>query len=262
MKKILSLLLCLIFIFSVVSCEKEDLPPEAEKTKDTTPKNSSDEKAPYTFLSNRERLTWKDKIVTVLSGNDLYDDYEVLQHNFLGMALMDLNFDNTPELIAAYGGGSMGNVCLVAYDLESGERLCALGDTPHYQDWDNVYFCVHRNNDGNYILVNEGLLRFGTEGYLITSKLTEDFYLDSIFVEVTSEGESIRYYCDETEVDKAEFEKQKEQFENDYKAIAKTQLKMIYWDTVEAKTKNEAISEMADKLVNSDQQFIRFDIAS
>jgi len=74
------------------------------------------------------------------------------------------------RLIIVGAGGSMGNVCIAAYDLESGAELCVLGDTPHYQDRNNVYFCVHRNNDGSYILVNEGSLRVGLEGYLITSK--------------------------------------------------------------------------------------------
>ena len=183
MKRILSVFLCLIFIYSIVSCDKKVPYAEPEATESTSqevPPNEqlpADEQPPYTFISAQERLIWKDKIITAISDNGFYDDYEVLQHNFLGMALMDLNFDNTPELIAAYGGGSMGNVCIVAYDLESGEHLCVLGETPHYGDWNNVYFCLHRNNDGDYILVNEGSLRDGLEWYLITSKLTEDFNL-------------------------------------------------------------------------------------
>ena len=237
MKKILSIFLCLIFIFSIVSC------------------NTVVENIPCAFISEQERLSWKDKIITALSAANPYGEIEP---GDLGAALMDLNFDNTPELIVAYSGGSMGNVCLVAYDLESGEKLCVLGDTPHYKNWNNVYFCLHRNNDGNYILVNEGSLRSGPEWYIITSKLTEDFKLDAIFEEViTSDGDS-KYYFDGNEVDKAEFEKQKEQFKNDYKAVTETQLKIIYWDSIEFETKSEAISKMADKLVNSEQQFIDF----
>ena len=245
MKKILSILLCLLITLSIVACDKE--------------KSAFDgEKAPYTFIPEQERLSWKDKIVTVISNNDLYDDYEVLTHNFLGMALMDLNFDNTPEAIAAYAGGTMGNVCLIVHDLETGERLCVLGDTPHCQDWNNVYFCVHRNHDGNYILVNEGSLRDGLEWYLITSKLTEDFKFDSIFEEVKTSDDNSRYYFGGNEVDKAKFENQKEQFRDDYIAVAETQIKIVYWKNIDAETKSEAISAMADALVNSEQQFIDF----
>ena len=262
MKKILAILLCLLIILSTVSCDKENSTQQAfDDKKDTsvTEKSSVNEKSPYAFISKQERLSWKDKIVTALSNANPYKEIEP---GILGAALMDLNFDNTPELIIVGAGGSMGNVCIAAYDLESGAELCVLGDTPHYQDRNNVYFCVHRNNDGSYILVNEGSLRVGLEGYLITSKLTEDFKFDVIFEEVKASGDDIRYYCDGNEVEKAEFEKQKEQFKEDYKAVTETQLKIIYWDSIEFETKSEAISKMADKLVNSEQQFIRFDITS
>lgn len=245
MKKIVSILLCLLITLSIVACDKE--------------KSAFDgEKAPYTFIPEQERLSWKDKIVTVISNNDLYDDYEVLTHNFLGMALMDLNFDNTPEAIFAYAGGSMGNVCLVVHDLETGERLCVLGDTPHYQDWNNVYFCVHRDNEGSYLIVNEGSLRNGLEWYTITSSLNNQYKFDTLFEEVKSSDDNVRYYCDGNGVEKTEFDNQKNQFKNDYKEITETQIKIVYWKNIDAETKSEAISAMADALVNSEQQFIDF----
>ena len=255
MKKILSIFLCLIFTLSVVSCGTKEYPSETETSETTLLETTADEQRPYTFISNQECLSWKDKIVTALS---VANPYGEIEPGILGAALMDLNFDNTPELIVVGAGGSMGNVCLIAYDLESGEQLCVLGGTPHYQDWNNVYFCLHRNNDGNYILVNEGSLRDGLEWYTITSKLTEDFKFDTLFEEVKTSDNDSQYYFDGNEVDKAEFEKQKELFKNDYKAVTETQLKIIYWDSIEFETKSEAISKMADKLVNSEQKFIDF----
>ena len=252
MKKLLSIFLCLIFIFSIVSCDtKENL----SDNENTLKEPHVVENIPNTFISEQERLSWKDKIITALY---VANPYEEIAPCSLGAALMDLNFDNTLELIFVSAGGSMGNVYIAAYNIESGEKMCDLLYTPHYQDRNNVYFCLHRNNDGNYILVNKGSLRNGLEGDTITSKLTEDFKLDAIFEEViTSDGDS-KYYFDGNEVDKAEFEKQKEQFKNDYKAVTETQLKIIYWDSIEFETKSEAISKMADKLVNSEQQFIDF----
>ena len=255
MKKLLSIFLCLIFICSIVSCDTKENLSDKEKSENTSQETYAVENIPYAFISERERLSWKDKIITVLSGNN---SYEQIEYDCLGVALMNLNFDNTPELIVAFSGGTMGNVCIVAYDLESGEQLCVLGDTPHYQDWNNVYFCLHRNNYGNYILVNEGSLRDGPEWYMITSKLTEDFKFDTLFEEVITSDDDSKYYFDGNEVDKTEFEKQKEQFKNDYKAVTETQLKIIYWDSIEFETKSEAISKMADKLVNSEQKFIDF----
>ena len=257
MKKILAIFLCLILACSVVSCDKKDEDTKPEKTQDTTQEASTEDKTPYVFLSEQERLSWKDKIVTALSNANPYKEIEP---GLLGAALMDLNFDNIPELIVVGAGGSMGNVYIAAYDLESGAKLCVLSPTPHYQEWNNVYFCVHRNNDGSYILVNKGSLRFELEWYQITSKLTADFKYDVLFEEVKAYDGSSRYYCGGNEVDKAEFEKQKEHFKDDYKALTETQLKIIYWDSIEFETKSEAIFKMADKLVNSEQQFIRFDV--
>ena len=255
MKKILSLFLCLIFTLSVVSCGTKEYPSETETLEPTLLETTADEQLPYTFISNQECLSWKDKIVTALS---VANPYGEIEPGILGAALMDLNFDNTPELIVVGAGGSMGNVYIAAYNIESGEKMCVLGYTPHYQDWNNVYFCLHRNNEGNYILVNEGSLRDGLEWYTITSKLTEDFKFDTLFEDVKTSDDDSKYYFDGNEVDKAEFEKQKELFKNDYKAVTETQLKIIYWDSIEFETKSEAISKMADKLVNSDQQFIDF----
>ena len=255
MKKLLSIFLCLIFICSIVSCNTKENLSDNEKSENTLKETHVVENIPYTFISGQKRLSWKDKVITALS---VANPYGEIEPGILGAALMDLNFDNTPELIVVGAGGTMGNVCIVAYDLESGNELCVLGDTPHYEDWNNVYFCIHRNSDGNYILVNEGSLRVGLEWYLITSKLTEDFKFDSIFEEVKTSDNDSQYYFDGNEVDKAEFEKQKEQFQNDYKAVTETQLKIIYWDSIESETKSEAISEMADKLVNSEQKFIDF----
>ena len=255
MKKLLSIFLCLIFTLSVVSCDTKETPSETEPPETALQGSPTNEEYPYTLISEQECLSWKDKIVTALS---VANPYGEIEPGILGAALMDLNFDNTPELIVVGAGGSMGNVYIAAYNIESGEKMCVLGYTPHYQDWNNVYFCLHRNNDGNYILVNEGSLRDGLEWYTITSKLTEDFKFDTLFEEVKTSDDDSKYYFDGNEVDKAEFEKQKELFKNDYKAVTETQLKIIYWDSIEFETKSEAISKMADKLVNSEQKFIDF----
>lgn len=218
----------------------------------------TDDKVPYTFISKQERAAWKDKIVNVISKNNLYEDYEMLQYNFLGMALMDLNFDNTPEVIAAYAGGSMGNVCIIAYDLNTGEKLCMLGDTSHYQGYDDVYFCLYRNSEGKFIIVNEGAMRVELNWYTITSLLNDQFKFETLFKKVESSDDNTKYYCYGNEVDKSEFEQQKNQFKNDYKEIKDTQLQIIYWNTIDAQSRNEAISDIADALINSEQEFINF----
>lgn len=257
MKKFLSVLICLIILCCTVACDKGNTPSKFESKPDTMQEFSVEEKMPYIFFSKQERMPWKDYITNVLSFNNFH---EQIEYGCLGMALMDLNFDSTPELIAAYAGGSMGNVCIVAYDLEGGEELCVLGDTPHYQDWDNIYLCIYRNDEGNYLIVNEGSLRNGPEWYLITSTLSEEFKFDALFEKVVVDGADNRYYYNDNEVNKTEFEKQKEQFKNDYREIKETQIQIVYWDAIDAKNKSDAISAMADALVNSAQEFIDFGI--
>ncbi len=258
MKKLFAIFLCLLITVSVVACNKKDTsqnPNEDKTDRSSMEESSADEKSPYAFISIQERSLWKEKIIDVLSADDCY---EQMEYGCLGLALMDLTFDNTPELLVAYAGGSMGNVCVVVHDLETGEKLCVLGDTPHYKDWDNIYLCVHKNNEGKYLIVNEGSLRNGLEWYTITSSLTDQFIFDTLFEEVKVSDDNSRYYCDGNEVEKAEFEKQKNQFENNYKKITETQVKFIYWKNIDTETNSDAISAMADALINSEQQFIDF----
>lgn len=259
MKKILVVCICLLMLLSAVACRKNDAEEaptttQASKT-EPTEMAPAEEALAYTFISKEERLSWKNNIISVLSAENVYEDIEF---GCLGAALMDLNFDNTPELIVVGAGGSMGNVCVVVFDLETKEELCVLGDTPHYKDWDNIYLCVRRNNEGKYLIINEGSLRVGLEWYIITSSLNDQYKFYTLFEEVKSSDDNIRYYCDGDEVDKTKFEQKKNQFINDYKEITKTQVKIVYWKNIDAKTKSEAVSEMADTLVNSDQQFIDF----
>jgi hypothetical protein len=222
--------------------------------------NQSSESPALTFVSRQERLSWKDKIERILSDNHCYE-YE--KYGDIGVALMDLNFDHTPEVIVASKGGTMGNVNIKAYDLESGETSCFLGDTPHYRNWDDIYLCVYGNDKGDYLIVNEGSLRNGLEWYNLTSVLKEKdgkFMFDVLFEEVIESDDSHRYYYGGEEVDQIEFEKQKELFQNGYREIAETKIQIVHWDSIDAKNKDEAISMMAAALVSSEQQFIDYGI--
>ncbi|MBQ2988048.1 MAG: SH3 domain-containing protein [Clostridia bacterium] len=213
-----------------------------------------------TFVSRQERLSWKDKIERFLSN---YSYYEYGKHLDFGVALMDLNFDHTPEVIVAYPGGSMGNVNIEVYDLESGEIICDLGDTPHYRRGDHIYLCIYGNDKGDYLIVNEGSLRNGLEWYNLTSVLKEKdgaFKFDVLFEEVIESDDSRRYYYVGEEVDQIEFEKQKELFQNGYKEIAETKIQIVNWNSIDAKNEREEISMMAAALVSSDQQFIDYGI--
>ena len=54
------------------------------------------------------------------------------------------------------------------------------------------------------------------------------------------------------------YENQKIQFQKDSEEIAETQIQIVYWDSIDAKNQSEALSLMADALINSEQKFIDF----
>ena len=246
MKKLVYIISLILLLALLAACGA----PE-----ETTVESPPDENATEVFLSAQERESWKDGIIGVLSS---YRFYEQFDRGCLGAALMDINFDNTPELFIEYEGGSMGNVCLLVYDIENGERLCSFGETPHYNEYNEAYFCVYRNKEGDLFIVNKGSIRIGTEWCSITSVLNDQFKFDSRFKEVTTANGGKRYYCGDNEVDRAEYEKQKNQFENDNKAIEETQIKFFNWNPIDANDESRAISIMVDALINSDQQFVNF----
>ena len=71
------------------------------------------------------RREQKENITLVLSSLELPADGNVMIACFAA-GLMDINFDGTPELIAAYPGGSAGNVFLEFYDITAKTKLDAM----------------------------------------------------------------------------------------------------------------------------------------
>lgn len=252
MKKSLLILLALLISCTLTCCNQASPRPDVP-AEDTAPPQAT---LPYSFISAQERASWKDGIISTLASADRYEERA---YGCFGAALMDLNLDSRPELLLAYTGGSMGNVCIIAFDIESGQEVCHLGETPHYNDGYSIYLCMHRSDNGDYLLINKGALRNGLEWYDLTSKLTDDYKFDVIFEEISSSLRiSSRYYCEQKEVDSIEFEVQKALFAQLYTEIPQTQIQIIYWDDLETVDKDSAIEHMADALIGSEQQFIDF----
>ena len=130
MKKILLLLLCGILIFNVASCNRNDDPKETDGTEGITASK-------YTFISNEEKSTWRSNLTAILSKIEIHEFEPGIPGSF-AIGLMDINFDNSPEVFAAYAGGSMGNVFVEIYDLDSGEKLISYG-AAHWESSDNIY---------------------------------------------------------------------------------------------------------------------------
>lgn len=252
MKQILSVFLTLLIVCTLACCNQAPAQPQ-DATQDTAPTQSP---APCAFILAEERALWKDSIISALTSAQCY---EALDYGCFGAALMDLNFDNVPELITAYTGGSMGNVCIVAYDLQSGQEICFWGETPHYKDSRSIYLCVHQKPDGSYVLINKGALRDGLEWYDLTMQMTDQYKFKVLFEKVsTSLNVPDRYYCAGQEVDQTDFDTQMAVFEQSCCEIAQTQIQIIHWDDIDASDKDTALAAMADALIGSEQQFIKF----
>lgn len=194
---------------------------------------------------------------------------------------MDLDFDNTPEVILAYNGGSMGNLPLEIYDLNTGEKLGSYYSFSRYGEKDNVYLCVAQKGD-EYVIIEKSSIRITDADYVQSvgtvkaDRNSESDYLQvSPLFSIGNEGDIITYkYMGQT-VEKAEYDALYQQFLTDCVVIEETQLQLIKWESfgklewkdfgykegIDPESHRKLAKKMADALINSSQQFIKYDIS-
>ncbi|MBR4016991.1 MAG: hypothetical protein IKK11_04165 [Oscillospiraceae bacterium] len=251
MKKILLLLLCGILIFNAVSCSRNDDPEETDGTEGITASK-------YTFISNEEKSTWKSNLTAVLSKIEIHDEPGIPGSFAIG--LMDINFDNSPEVFAAHAGGSMGNVFIEIYDLDSGEQLISY-NAAHWESSENIYLCVADKN-GEYVVLSEGALRNDIGWMKLIDLLPKNIdsqavYLmtESLFAEALS-NEAEHYEYKGNIVDKSQYDEYYRIFLDEYNKIESTQIQLIKWSSIESENRNELVEKMADALIHTSQDFI------
>ena len=242
MKRLATIILSALLLFSAfVGCNTSD---------NNSIENSENE---YTFISQEEKNTWRDKLINVLSNCDIYGSFAV--------GLMDLNFDNSPEVFAAYAGGSMGNVFVEIYDLDLGEKLISY-DAAHWEDQENIYLCVADKN-GECIILSEGALRIPDLGWtklinvLPKSIDSQSRYLmtENLFAESVSN--EVGYYEHNGKIiEKSQYDEYYQTFLDEYKKIESTQIQLIKWSSIESENRNELVEKMADALIHTSQDFI------
>ena len=138
MKRILAFLLCSFIIFSLVSCYFFLDSPSTEHFN--------------TFISQQEQNTWKEDLAALLYSvqhKEMQVSSEITSMSLasVSVGLMDINFDNIPEVFFAYQGGSMGNIPIDIYDLKSGKKLGHY-EASHSPDGDSICLYVAESNDG------------------------------------------------------------------------------------------------------------------
>lgn len=235
---------------------------------DTYPNGSSDSQ--ITFIPQSEKDTYKEKLTAVLSAAKKSSYVSGLgSFSAFGAGLMDINFDNVPEVLVAYPGGSMGNVFIEVYDLETGEEICTY-NMAHYNSPYNIYMCVAEHT-GGYVILTEGSYRDGPElGWIkLVGVLYEELSSDDIsgktwFAEAESEKVSYYQYNGEN-VSKEEYERQFGKFTMEYDKIEETQIVIVKWSDVGFDYEQSDGSDidfyaekLAEALLGSGQEFIEY----
>ncbi len=286
MKKIFAALLCVLLLCNFISCnqpnpaETTESPSEptvgAPDEKGTTPPAtlpqgttqpqpgsttaSTHQECPstqYRLLTEEDRQTWKPYLLNTLANIGVKDSEHYIPGSY-AVGLMDINFDNVPEVLAAYSGGSMGNVFIEIYDLYTGKEIDHY-NASHWKDGDNIYLCVVDQNWEKSILT-EGSYRDPDLGWikhfnLLSYESNSGVSFTPLFAESVSQ--EIGYYkCNGQTVTKEEYDAQFQQFLKDYQTISATQIQLIKWEQFDTASREELNAKMADALIGSTQEFV------
>lgn len=259
MKKLFVLLLCGIFVLNLVSCNRIDNPEETDSMETVNAMEDTTE-LQYAFITYEEKCTWKSKLTAVLSKVDIRD-YELGLPGSLAIGLMDINFDNSPEVFVAYAGGSIGNVFFDIYDLDSGDKLVSY-NAAHWENDDNIYLCV-ADKKGELTILSEGSLRNLDIGWMKLTHLlpknidSQSIYLmaENLFAESLS-NEVEHYEYKGNVVEKSQYDEYYRIFLDEYNKIESTQIQLIRWTSIESESRDELVEKMADALISSPQEFI------
>ena len=247
-------------------CEEN---PSAEQVTwhklDTYPNGSSDSQ--ITFIPQSEKDTYKEKLTAILSATKKSSYITGLgSFSTFGAGLMDINFDNVPEVLVAYPGGSMGNVFIEVYDLETGKQIHTY-NAAHWENAYNIYLCV-ADFYGDYVILTEGSYREPTIGWIkvfgvLNQELSSD-YLSGKALFAESEDASYYEYNGEI-VSKEEYQRQFGKFTMEYDKIEETQIIIVKWSDVgfdNEKSDGSDIDVYAEKLaealIHSGQEFIEY----
>ena len=279
MKKIFAAILCLVLICNFISCNTSPPVEMTSSTSDpiestpdmqgttssvaeqitTTPAPMYQECPPtqYTLLTEEQKQFWKPYLLNILPSIEIWDSEKYSIGSF-AVGLMDINFDNVPELFAASAGGSMGNVGIDIYDLYTGEEIDHY-NAAHWKDGDNIYLCVVDKN-GEMSILTEGSYRDPELGWvkffsLLSYESSTGLSFTPLFAE--SVAQEVGYYkCNGKTVSKEEYDAKFQQFLKEYQTISQTQIQLIKWEQFDAESREELNEKMADALIGSTQQFV------
>ena len=204
----------------------------------------------YLFIDGKENEIWKNCLEYFISNRALKQIEEGIGSNAVG--LMDVTLDGVPEIFLAYRGGSMGNRPFQIYDLRSAQKL------GYYDGSVGGGIYPVKSSDGEVIWLSEGCFRdpdLGIVDFLV--RILPEFeerYLaaDSLFhkAENRKDGKEAFYSVgNEKTLSKAEYYEEYGKFRDSHRRIPFAELKLVEWNSIEAESKQEIASEMAEALL-------------
>lgn len=271
MKKIFVALLCVFLLCNFVSCNQSNLTETTSSVTDSTSQETVQSQPESTnpvifhsdancyVLTEKEQQTWKPYLLSTLANIGIKDSEHYIPGSY-AIGLMDINFDNVPEVLAAHDGGSMGNVWIEIYDLQTGNQLCFY-DAAHWMDSDNIYLCVADKN-GEKVILSEGSIRTPEFGWIkhfgvLLRELDVDWCIGETILFAESVAQEVGYYeHNRIPVSKEEYDAKFQQFLKEYQTISQTQIQLIKWEQFDASSREELNEKMADALIGSTQEFV------
>ena len=205
----------------------------------------------YLFIDGKENELWKNCLEYFISNIALKQIEEGVGSNAVG--LMDVTLDGVPEIFLAYRGGSMGNRPFQIYDLRSAQKL------GYYDGSVGGGIYPVKSSDGEVIWLSEGCFRdpdLGIVDFLV--RILPEFgerYLaaDSLFhkAENRKDGKEAFYSVgnENKTLSKAEYYEEYGKFRDSHRRIPFAEMKLVEWNSIEAESKQEIASEMAEALL-------------
>ncbi len=277
MKKLFVSFFCLMIVLILSSCDEPDTDKndkgmtesnteEISIAESESESESEAEEEDNFFISQEVRNTWESDLTSILSGVDIWDIPNGMPGSH-AIGLMDLNFDNVPEVLVAYPGGSMGNVHIEIYDLKTHNRIAYYFGMSYENNEGGIRLYVAKTN-GGYVTLAEGGLRDPESGWCniihqLSSQLEikdYDLRTESLFTKAQAAntlGQGPYFFRGE-HVEKEKYDEEYEKFLNNYKEVEATEIQLIRWDKLEVTNSEQRVPKMVNALINSSQEFIYF----
>ncbi len=266
-RKILVALSALLIIATLLtSCGKETAPETS------VPENKDVALGEIAYVTPDQKESWRKPLEKLLanvgdrfdvSENPVYKDVPSIPMGY-DCALLDVNFDGTPEVIINFGGGTAGNATYSIYDLHTGREI---------GDFDGAIedaWCVYYDT-ATKTLCHMGEYRL-REGWDMSHHLLAslEYHLDDNQYRghgkllktdvVDHSGAVVRcsYEIDGKFATAEEYEAAYDEFHQNYLMREGTEMVVISWwdvtdDEDDAKTRGK---KMAEALLSSDQVFV------